>query len=106
MLIPLDTVLSVGPAGSLSRRPAGAVVATIGIPPVDGFDPDGGHGRPDHGVGRRPRSLEGHLPRTRGPWRAPSPCPGSTTWKHSPGPQMSHQKRNSLSEGRVRDTGT
>jgi hypothetical protein len=28
------------------------------------------------------------------------------TWKHPRSPQMSHQKRHSLSEGRVRDTNT
>ena len=37
---------------------------------------------------------------------SPSTRPGSTTWKHSPSSQMSHQKRHSLSEGRVRDTNT
>jgi len=30
--------------------------------------------------------------------------PGSTSWEHSRGPHMSHQKRNNLLEGRVRDT--
>ena len=30
----------------------------------------------------------------------------STVWKHSSSPQMSHQKRHSFLEGRVRDTST
>ncbi len=59
----------------------------------------------------RKSSVPGHLAgcvaryRSR-PSTSPSTRPGSTTWKHSPSPQMSHQKRHSLSEGRVRDTGT
>jgi len=31
---------------------------------------------------------------------------GSTVWQHSPSPQISHDKRHSLLEGRVGDTST
>jgi hypothetical protein len=51
-------------------------------------------------------SVTSHAEAMLGHADRPSPRSGSTLWKHPQRPQVSHQKRRSLLEARVRETNT